>query len=52
MPAPAPTAERHDPGEPVDDGMTKAEASEKIDELQEKTGRGKPARKAPARQKG
>ncbi len=27
-------------GEPVDDNMTKAEASKKIDELQEKTGRG------------
>jgi hypothetical protein len=27
-------------GEKVDDGMTKAEASKKIDELQEKTGRG------------
>ena len=38
-------------GEAVDDGMTKAEASEKIDELQEKTGRGQPARKAPARKK-
>lgn len=30
-------------GEEVTDGMTKAEASEKIEELQEKTGRGKPA---------
>lgn len=28
-------------GEKVDDQMTKAEASKKIDELQEKTGRGK-----------
>jgi hypothetical protein len=28
-------------GEEVDDEMTKAEASKKIDELQEKTGRGK-----------
>lgn len=28
-------------GEPVDDSMTKAEASKKIDELQEKTGRGR-----------
>ncbi len=28
-------------GEPIDDGLTKAEASKKIDELQEKTGRGK-----------
>ena len=28
-------------GEEVDDDLTKAEASEKIDELQEKTGRGK-----------
>ncbi len=27
-------------GEPVDDGLTKAEASQRIDELQEKTGRG------------
>jgi hypothetical protein len=27
-------------GTEVDDGMTKAEASKKIDELQEKTGRG------------
>ncbi len=38
-------------GEPVDDDMTKAEASEKIDELQEKTGRGAPAKKAAARKK-
>jgi hypothetical protein len=28
-------------GEPVDDSLTKAEASKKIDELQEKTGRGR-----------
>lgn len=28
-------------GEEVDDNMTKAEASKKIDELQEKTGRGR-----------
>jgi len=28
-------------GEEVDDELTKAEASKKIDELQEKTGRGK-----------
>jgi hypothetical protein len=28
-------------GEQVDDALTKAEASKKIDELQEKTGRGK-----------
>ena len=28
-------------GEPVDDALTKAEASKKIDELQEKTGRGR-----------
>jgi hypothetical protein len=28
-------------GEPVDESLTKAEASKKIDELQEKTGRGK-----------
>jgi hypothetical protein len=27
-------------GETVDDGLTKAEASERIDELQERTGRG------------
>jgi hypothetical protein len=35
-------------GEEVPDEMTKAEASEKIDELQEKTGRGKrkPRKKA------
>lgn len=30
--------------EKVDDDMTKAEASEKIDELQEKTGRGETSR--------
>ncbi len=36
-------------GEAVGDDMTKAEASEKIDELQEKTGRG--AAKKPARKK-
>ena len=29
--------------EPVDDDLTKAEASKRIDELQEKTGRGKPS---------
>ena len=29
-------------GEPVEDDLTKAEASKRIDELQEKTGRGKP----------
>ena len=28
-------------GEPVDDSLSKAEASKKIDELQEKTGRGR-----------
>ncbi|MBV9655588.1 MAG: DUF3072 domain-containing protein [Acetobacteraceae bacterium] len=28
-------------GEPFDDGLTKAEASKRIDALQEKTGRGK-----------
>jgi hypothetical protein len=28
-------------GEAVDDGLSKAEASKRIDELQEKTGRGK-----------
>ena len=40
-------------GEPVDDGLTKAEASEKIDELQEKTGRGQgtTARKPAARRR-
>ncbi|HET6255729.1 MAG TPA: DUF3072 domain-containing protein [Puia sp.] len=30
-------------GDEVDDSMTKSEASEKIDELQHKTGRGLPA---------
>jgi hypothetical protein len=30
-------------GEEFNDQLTKAEASEKIEELQEKTGRGKPA---------
>lgn len=30
-------------GEEVDDNLTKAEASKKIDELQARTGRGKPA---------
>jgi len=30
-------------GETVDEELTKAEASKRIDELQEKTGRGKPA---------
>jgi hypothetical protein len=30
-------------GEEIDESMTKAEASKKIDELQAKTGRGKPA---------
>lgn len=29
-------------GEEVDDSLTKAEASKKIDELQKKTGRGQP----------
>ena len=29
-------------GESVPDGLTKAEASERIDELQERTGRGRP----------
>jgi hypothetical protein len=29
-------------GEPVEEDLTKAEASKKIDALQEKTGRGKP----------
>ena len=32
-------------GEEVDENLTKAEASKKIDELQEKTGRGTPAAK-------
>lgn len=32
-------------GEDVPEDLTKAEASEKIEELQEKTGRGKPARR-------
>ena len=36
-------------GEQVEDDLTKAEASEKIDELQEKTGRGAP--RSPARRK-
>lgn len=31
-------------GEEVDSNLTKAEASKRIDELQEKTGRGKPGR--------
>lgn len=41
-------------GEPVGDDLTKAEASEKIDELQEKTGRGQgtPAREPAARKGG
>lgn len=40
-------------GENVPDEMTKAEASEKIDELQQKTGRGgRSKRKAKARKKG
>ena len=38
-------------GEEVPDAMTKAEASGKIEELQEKTGRGKPKRKATAKTK-
>jgi hypothetical protein len=37
-------------GEPVQEDLTKAEASQKIDELQKKTGRG--ARTASARRKG
>jgi hypothetical protein len=32
-------------GEQVPENLTKAEASSKIEELQEKTGRGKPARR-------
>jgi hypothetical protein len=42
-------------GAEVPEEMTKAEASEKIEELQEKTGRGTravPRRKTPARKKG
>jgi hypothetical protein len=35
-------------GERVDDNLTKAEASEKIEELQAKTGRGKPRARKPA----
>ena len=31
----------HEAGEQVDEDLTKAEASKKIDELQEKTGRGR-----------
>ena len=31
--------------EPIQENLTKAEASEKIEELQAKTGRGKPARR-------
>lgn len=38
-------------GEEVKDGLTKAEASEKIDELQEKAGRGAPARKGRTKRK-
>jgi hypothetical protein len=38
-------------GEPVKEDLTKAEASEKIEELQEKTGRGTKARKPRARKK-
>ena len=30
-------------GEPFDESLTKAEASKRIDELQEKTGRGRPS---------
>jgi hypothetical protein len=37
-------------GEPFSDGLTKAEASKRIDELQEKTGRGVPDA-APARKR-
>jgi hypothetical protein len=32
-------------GEPFDASLTKAEASKRIDELQEKTGRGQPGRR-------
>lgn len=34
--------------EPFDDTMTKAEASKRIDELQARTGRGKPASERPS----
>jgi hypothetical protein len=36
-------------GEPVDENLTKAEASKKIEQLQEKTGRGS---QAPSRRRG
>ncbi len=43
----------HEADEEIPEEMTKAEASEKIDELQQKTGRGaRPKRKAAARKKG
>jgi hypothetical protein len=38
-------------GEDVDGKLTKAEASEKLDELQDRTGRGAKPRKKPARNK-
>jgi hypothetical protein len=38
-------------GEPVDEDMTKAESSRKIEELQEKTGRGTPQKKRAAPRK-
>ena len=38
-------------GEPVPDDLTKAEASKKIDELQEQTGRGTTPKKAPRKKK-
>jgi Protein of unknown function (DUF3072) len=38
-------------GEHVPEDLTKAEASKKIEELQEKTGRGKPARRRRATRK-
>jgi hypothetical protein len=38
-------------GEEVNDSMTKAEASEKIDELQEKTGRGPARPKTPRKRR-
>ncbi len=34
--------------EPFDENLTKAEASKRIDELQQKTGRGAPASKQPS----
>lgn len=36
-------------GETVDESLSKADASRKIDELQERTGRGRPAKSWPGR---